>query len=97
MASKKSSWNEDDKGLKINKYVIEPLLQYIHEYINEQIDDLDEDLTDATTMECIKISQKQLDLAHIREQIQNGQLKEAINKYIAPSFRYNTDKLVPIV
>jgi len=96
LASKKSSWSEDDKGLKINKYVIDPLLEYIHEYINEQIDKLDEALPDSIAVECIRISQKQLDLAHIREQIQNGQLKDSINKYIAPSFRFNSDKLISI-
>lgn len=96
IASKKSSWSEDDKGLKINKYIIEPLLKYIHEYINEQIDKFDEALPNASATECIRIAQKQLDLAYIREEIQNGQLKDAVNRYIAPSFRYNSDKLIPI-
>lgn len=96
IASKKSMWSEDDKGLKINKYIIEPLLQYIHDYINEQIDKLDDVLHDANADECIIISQKQLDMAYIREQIQNGQLKDAVNKYMAPSFRFNNDKLISI-
>lgn len=96
LASKKSNWSEDNKGLKINRYIIEPLLQYIHEYINEQIDILHEALYDADADMCRKIGQKQLDLGYIREQIQNGQLKDAINKYIAPSFRFNNDKLISI-
>jgi len=44
IASKKSMWSEDDKGLKINKYIIKPLLKYIHEYINDQIDELHDKL-----------------------------------------------------
>lgn len=98
LASKKSSWSEDDKGLKINKYIIEPLLHYIHEYINEQIDKLDDAMRDpeANADKCVKLNKKQLKLASIREQIQNGQLKDAVNKYIAPSFRFNNDKLIAI-
>lgn len=94
LASKNSHWNEDDKGLKINKCIIEPLLKYIHEYINDQIDKIDDDLQEATADECIPLSLKQLNLAFIREQIQNGTLKDAIIKYIAPSFRFNSDSLL---
>ncbi|ARF12127.1 hypothetical protein Klosneuvirus_3_262 [Klosneuvirus KNV1] len=96
LASKQTIWSEDDKGLKINKYIIKPLLKYIHEYINEQIEELHDVLENTRGKDCEQIALKQIDLAHIREQIQNGQLKDAINKYIAPSFRFNSDKLISI-
>lgn len=96
IASNKSTWSQDDRGLKINKYVIKPLLKYIYDYINDQIDEIDIILQRATAKECIPLSQKQLDLALIREQIQNGQLQDDVNRYIAPSFRFNNDKMVMI-
>jgi len=86
-----SYWSEDDKGLKINKYIIDPLLKYIHEYIREKIDDLDDEIRKSKGYECIEISEKQTDLSNIQIQIQNGILKESIIKYIAPFFRFNNE------
>jgi len=106
IASNRSSLNEDDKGLKLSKYIIEPLLQYINGYINDYYNKLGKELKKlrniniiGTGDKCCSIAQEQLDLSCIRMQIQNGQLKEAINKYIAPSFRYesdNSNKLIMI-
>lgn len=86
-----SYWSEDDKGLKINKYIIDPLLKYIHEYIREKIDDLDDEIRKSKGYECIEISEKQTALSNIQIQIQNGILKESIIKYIAPFFRFNNE------
>jgi len=96
IASKKSMWSEDDKGLKINKHIIKPLLKYICDYCYDIINALHEEIYEATAKKCIDINKKQSYLTEIREQILNGQLKDAINKYIAPSFRFDNDKLVAI-
>ncbi|ARF11661.1 hypothetical protein Klosneuvirus_2_97 [Klosneuvirus KNV1] len=86
-----SYWSEDDKGLKINKYIIDPLLKYIHEYIRLKIDDMDDEIRMSKAFECIEISKKQSALSTIHIQIQNGTLKESIIKYIAPFFRFKTE------
>lgn len=96
LASKKSSWNEDDKGLKTTKYIVEPLLKYIKDYINEQIDIIGNKLINANKNECIILAQQQLELAYIREKIQNGILKEEIIRYITPSFKFKSDNLITI-
>lgn len=96
LANKSSSWCEDFKGKKIHTYIIEPLLEYIHEYTDTAINDLDDELLGATARECIKIAEKQNALASIRDQTLNGQLKDAITKYIAPSFRFNNNELITV-
>lgn len=97
LASKKSNWSEDDKGIKINKYVIKPLLKYILEYINDKIDRLHDIIEDHDTnaTKAVDLNQIQIELNDIREQIKNGQLKDAINKYIAPNFKLE-DKLIAV-
>lgn len=92
LSSNQTIWSEDDKGLKINKYIIKPLLKYIHEYISEEIDRIDDVIQNASAAECRILSPKQTELANICIRIQNGQLKDEINKYIAPYFRFNNDK-----
>jgi len=96
IATKTSNWSEDDKGLKTTKYIISPLLKYIREYISDKIDELHEELYDANGFECIDINQKQNALSTIREQILNGTLKDEIIKYITPSFKIKSDKLIAI-
>ena len=73
IASKKSMWSEDDKGLKINKHIIKPLLKYICDYCYDIINVLHEEIYEATAKECIEINKKQSYLSEIREQILNGQ------------------------
>lgn len=90
IATNNSYWSEDNKGLKINTYIIEPLLKYIHEYINNKINALHKDIKKSKGFDCIELSQKQIYLTAIREQIRNGSLKESIIKYIAPFFRFKT-------
>jgi len=92
IATNNSYWNEDDKGLKINKYIIDPLLKYIHEYIKDKIDELHIEIENSKGYECIELSKKQTSLTTILIQIQNGTLKESIVKYIAPFFRFNTEQ-----
>lgn len=94
IATKKSNWSEDDKGLKTIKYIIDPLLEYIGDYANDKIDDLHEEIYNSSAIECIEINQKQFALSGIREQILNGALKDEIVKYITPSFKFKTDKLI---
>lgn len=93
LASNNSHWSEDDKGLKIKKSIIDPLLKYIRDYVNDKIDELHEEIEISVGYECIDIGQKQLSLGKIREQINNGTLKDSIVKYIAHAFRFNSDKL----
>jgi len=92
IASKRSQWSEDLKGIKIKKYIVEPLLNYIKEYINDQIDILHEQIAEAKRDQCINITVKQVTLGEIREKILNGTLKDEVIKYITPSFRFNTEK-----
>ncbi|ARF11999.1 zinc finger protein [Klosneuvirus KNV1] len=92
MASNRSQWSEDLKGLKIKHYIIEPLLNYIKDYINDQIDIMHEQIKASDANQCRKIGLRQTILAEIREQIFNGILEDDIIKYITPSFRFKSDK-----
>jgi len=107
LASKRSSWSEDDKGLKLSKYIIEPLLQYICKYIQEQLNVISDEIEElrfseikGTGRKCIELNQQQQSLGEIHNQIESGQLKDAIIRYITPSFRFNEksfDKLITAI
>lgn len=84
----KSQWTLDKKGIKMTKYIIKPLLDYImiinNNYINEKNKEILE-LSDEQDDNLIRLGNMQK-LASINTLIKNNKLSNGINKYIAPHF-----------
>ena len=78
----KTQWVLDKKGIKMSKYIIKPLLEYIHSMNYNYINQKNEEIIDNDT-NVDKI------LASINADIKNNKLSTGINKYIAPHFYFD--------
>ena len=86
LANNESTWNHDYKGIKIKKYIIDPLLKYIKEYIDEYwIKNLD--LFKTVDIEQLnKFNKTYTTIYQIKKDIDGDILGNDIVKYIAPQF-----------
>ena len=85
------NWVIDKKGIKVRKFIIDPLLKYIHDigvkYLNEKNNEIEFlEKYDAT-----KILINMQEIGIINCGIKNKTLACDINKYIAPYFYLNKD------
>lgn len=89
-----SKWTIDKKGVKMTKYIIEPILEYVKNininYINQN--KLDEDQSESE--ENSKILKQSITLGLINTNINNNELSNEINKYIAPFFFFDKNGIV---
>lgn len=90
----RTQWVLDKKGLKMSKYVIKPLLDYIYDinsnYINQQNERIEEIINnDNNDIDTISIIKEMQILASINVDIKNNKLANDINKYIAPHFYFD--------
>ena len=91
-----TQWIVDRKGLKMTKYIINPLLEYIIEinvnYLNQKYKKNEE----------LKLNEGEIifkdmeAIAHINSDIKNHILSKNINKYIAPYFYFDKNKVKTI-
>lgn len=88
-ASSKLQWIVDKKGVKMTKYIINPLLNYICDINTKYL------LHQAKENECLDNEKSQKNLkdmqvvADINSDIKNNILSKNINKYIAPHFYFD--------
>lgn len=86
LATKKSIWNHDYKGIKTKTYIIDPLLKYIKDYIDDYwISTLDK-YTSHKVDNVNKYHKIYITLHQIKKDIENDVLGSCIIKYIAPYF-----------
>lgn len=89
--SNQFSWVIDKKGIKVRKFIIDPLLKYIHDigvkYLNEKNSQIELLNTDEAT----KILTNMQEIGMINSGIKSKTLACDINKYIAPYFYLNKD------
>ncbi len=80
-------WAVDKKGLKVTEYIIDPLLNYIHEinsnYLRRKNEEINERFNIQNDMKLLEDLQV---VATINCEIKNKSLSKSINKYIAPHF-----------
>ena len=84
----KTQWVLDKKGIKMSKYIIKPLLEYIHSMNSNYINQKNEEIIDNDT-NVDKILKEMQILASINADIKNNKLSTGINKYIAPHFYFD--------
>ncbi|ARF08374.1 hypothetical protein Catovirus_1_424 [Catovirus CTV1] len=89
LTNKSLNWLIDKKGIKVEKNIIEPLLNYIHDigvkYLNEKAKEIDTTSAD----DAVKIISKMQEIGEINCGIRNKTISNNINKYIAPHFFLN--------
>ena len=86
LATKKSTWNHDYKGIKTKTYIIDPLLKYIKDYIDEYwVSTLDK-YTSHKVDNVNKYHKIYITLHQIKKDIETDVLGNCIIKYIAPYF-----------
>ena len=89
LANNESIWNHDYKGIKIKKYIIDPLLKYIKEYIDEYwIKNIDNFKT-VNIEQLNKFNKTYSTIYQIKKDIDGDILGNNIVKYITPHFYIN--------
>ncbi|ARF09389.1 hypothetical protein Indivirus_1_12 [Indivirus ILV1] len=87
LASKKSIWRHDYKGIKIKEYILIPLLNYIREYIDGYCSKIDiKKMKKLSLDEIEKITIYNNKIMEISLLIDSGILIDDILKYITPYF-----------
>lgn len=87
----KADWTIDKKGIKINKYIIDPLLNYVDKQVREYVKNYDINYAFDSAVEA---RQKMTRLTHataILGTIEDKILREKIVKYISPYFYLSKD------
>lgn len=88
----KKQWILDKKGIKMSRYVIKPLLDYIYGINSVYINDKNKEIGNFGIEQFNKTEKilKELHtLASINADIKNSKLSNEINKYIAPHFYFD--------
>ena len=86
LATKKSIWNHDYKGIKTKTYIIDPLLKYIKDYIDDYWMSTLDKYTSHKVENVNKYHKIYITLHQIKKDIENDVLGNYIIKYIAPYF-----------
>ncbi|QKF94135.1 zinc finger C2H2-type protein [Fadolivirus algeromassiliense] len=86
LATNDIDWRVDKKGIKTNKYIIEPIMDYISNSINSFITNFDTNYRFDSTSEAEKKMLKLKHATEINQQINDKVLSEEVLKYIAPHF-----------
>lgn len=87
----KLKWIIDKKGIKVNTYIIEPLLEYILNIGNNYINKINEKITTLDNNESWRLVKDMQAIGEISSSIKNKSLVKDINKYIAPHFFLNKE------
>lgn len=85
----KINWIIDKKGIKVKKFIIDPLLDYIKCIGTKYLQDKNAVIDNLTTKEATKLIMDMQEIGTINTGISNKSLSENINKYIAPYFYLN--------
>lgn len=86
LINKKADWVIDKKGIKMTKYIIDPLLDYIKDVLAEYINEISIGLK-KDSLKNIETKMRKMNIsAEIINLIKDNILSEQINKFIAPHF-----------
>lgn len=88
--TKENIWSYDKKGSKIKKIIIEPALNYLRENLVKFCQENSES-TDTDILKQMLASNGTIQM------IDNGELAEKINKYIAPEFTMKINEDLPVI
>lgn len=83
------NWTIDKKGIKIGKYIIEPLLEYIDAMLRLYISNMDMQYRKYTVNEINKKTIKLQAITEIIKSIEDRVLNSEIIKYVTPHFYLN--------
>ena len=86
IANNKIDWKVDKKGIKVVKFIIKPILDYIDTQISDYIENFDIDYHSDSVKEAEKKMMKLKSGIEILKSIEDKLLCELILKYIAPYF-----------
>ncbi|ARF09259.1 C2H2-type zinc finger [Catovirus CTV1] len=85
----KINWTVDKKGIKVKKFIIDPLLDYIKTIGAKYLQEKNALINHLDTNEATELLMNMQEIGIINSGILNKSLSENINKYIAPYFYLN--------
>lgn len=86
-------WGSDKKGIKINNYLITPLLEQLKDMILNYDKDVCDNFDDMTQMQRDKYADNSIHTINIKQCISTSSLHKAILRYIAPHFHMSKHKM----
>ena len=87
----KADWTVDKKGIKINKFIIDPLLNYVDKQVREYVKNYDINYAFDSAMEARQKMNKLTHATAILGTIEDKVLREKVVKYISPYFYLSKD------